>query len=203
MLKFSRLHLLWFLPLGLLLVAGLIISKTTGMPFGFLTRDPTAILGGHPLVGAISNLGILMWCFAASVCLFAGFSAKGQISVEFHRALLFAGVLSSILLIDDLFLFHEELGPKYLAISETVIYGFYAAVALGYLVSFRKILLAHEPFYLFLSLAMLGGSILIDKATESAPTLNTFFFEESFKYLGILSWCIYHGRLSGRVVERN
>src|SRR5574344_2729314 len=42
-----------------------------GVSMPNMTRDITAIANVHPLSGVLSNLGILLWCVAATVCGFA------------------------------------------------------------------------------------------------------------------------------------
>lgn len=194
--------LLWYIPAILLLCAGLLVSIATSSPLGFLTRDPTAILGGHPLVGAFSNIGVLLWCAAASVCLFTSVSLKGSLDSKIQGCLFFGGLLSGVLLFDDLFLVHEELGPRYLGMDEKLIYLSYASMIGAYLLKFRKVLIDHEPFFLFASLGLFAISVLFDSNLFGPPQLSTFFVEESAKYLGILSWCIFHLRLSALGIRK-
>ena len=105
---------------------------------------------------------MMIWCVTASVCLFACANISGPFKRSMRGALAFAGLLSVALLLDDLFLVHEELGPKYLGISEIIIVGMYGAGLLVYFTLFWRQLLSLEPFYLLLACALLGTSVVID-----------------------------------------
>ncbi len=37
---------------------------------GAIFRDPVGVLDGYRLVGAISNVGVVLWWLAAGICLF-------------------------------------------------------------------------------------------------------------------------------------
>ena len=65
-------HLLMtFAPALSVLLAITAASLFLGVSMPNMTRDITAIANVHPLSGVLSNLGILLWCVAATVCGFA------------------------------------------------------------------------------------------------------------------------------------
>jgi hypothetical protein len=41
-----------------------------------MTNDTAAIARIHPIAGILSNLGVLLWCASASICLFAAFMSN-------------------------------------------------------------------------------------------------------------------------------
>jgi hypothetical protein len=84
-----------------------------------MTRDIAAIAKIHPLSGFLSNLGILLWCAAASICSFAAMTLRKIKPRDIFWFLLSSAVLSAYLMFDDLFQFHEELAPTYLGLNET------------------------------------------------------------------------------------
>ena len=45
-------------------------ASLLGWDIGILTRDPAATVGFHPLYGAISTVGMLLWCASATLCFF-------------------------------------------------------------------------------------------------------------------------------------
>ena len=61
-----------YLPALGLLVAAAILAQVLGIPAGQFTRDMAAIAEVHPLKGALSNVGILLWTGAAAISLFSG-----------------------------------------------------------------------------------------------------------------------------------
>jgi len=99
-----------------------ILSLQTEIPISYFTRDPSAIMGAPFFIGLFSNVGILFWCSSAAICLFTfAVLRKDFDNRELSSFFLFSGLITSILLLDDLFLFHEEVCLKYLHIPEEVV----------------------------------------------------------------------------------
>lgn len=126
------------------------------------TRDPLAIAKLHPLSGVLSNLGVLLWCAAASVCFLAAmtlYKIRPNGSIGF---LLSSAALSAYLLFDDFFQFHEYLAPKHLGLDDKIVYMALGIMVLVYLVAFRRILLQTNYSILLLSVAFLFVSLAVD-----------------------------------------
>ncbi len=72
----------------------MVVSQRNGISLGTFTRDPTAFMNARPFVGALSNLGVLGWCAAATVCLLAWLVRRhrqtGRVSAAFFLS---AGLL--------------------------------------------------------------------------------------------------------------
>ena len=114
MIKFpSKLFYISILPSLILYLAILYISNFYNIKLNLVVRD-LAQTCGYPIgVGMISNIGILLWGAAASICLFTSFSEI--INNESSKLLLLGGVFSSLLCIDDFFLLHDRyIGPDFL-----------------------------------------------------------------------------------------
>lgn len=194
----TRLFVVLVPAVSILAIMGFIIVSLK-VPSTLLTRDVSAIAGLHPLTGMLSSMGILLWCVSGAVCAFstillrpAKFSSPESISI--FQYLMCSAILSSYLMFDDLFLFHENLASEYFGINEKVIFIFLGGYVFLYLISFRKIILKTNIFYLFLALSFLAISVLIDSVFE--PYLSRFghweyFIEDGFKWLGIVFWCSY------------
>ena len=99
-----------------------IYSMHFDIPVGNFTRDPIAILGGHPFIGVMSNIGILFWSATAAICIFA--SKIYLDKTEFSTFLFFSGLLTLLLLFDDLFQLHERI-DNYLYVHEYTAYVIY------------------------------------------------------------------------------
>jgi hypothetical protein len=174
-----------------------------GVPFKLLSDDPTVVLGGHPLTGIQSNLGVLVWMIAAGICIFSqlllrGAPGTGTLSFFF----LWSGAITAVLALDDLFVVHEGLVRRYLGINEKIIFFSYGIVFAWYIVEFWKIILTSEYLLLVLAVLFLGISVLIDIDLQyrwRSPW--SFFLEEGFKFLGIVSWSSYMARTSFRVIK--
>lgn len=159
-----------------------------------MTRDVAAIASIHPLSGILSSLGILLWWTSATIWFFAAFLQRGRPSAAYVGFLVYSGLLSAYLGLDDLFQFHEYLAPTYLKVPEQVIYGLLAFVVAVYLWRYRRALERPDGVLLLLALALLSGSVAVDAALE--PWLWrlkdwSFFVEDGFKWLGICFWTAF------------
>ena len=175
-----------------------IISLQTKIPVPNLTRDPLAITKAPFYFGAISNIGILFWCSAVAICFFS-FRLLSDIrkNKEFQRFFLFSGGITSILLLDDLFLIHEEVFPYYLNIPEKLAFVGYGMIISLYLIKVRKTILKTEFIFLNLAFCFLGLSVTIDFFpifTRLFGNEGEFLLEDGFKLLGIISWFTYFAR---------
>jgi hypothetical protein len=202
---FSVLAMIYVPALMFMLAVAALASLHDGISIGVLISDPASTLGTHPLVGVQSNLGVLVWCAAADVCLFSSAIlpfTQTDIEVPFF---FWAGVISSVLLLDDFFLFHDDLALRYLPfdgdsafVDEMIIASYGLAVSL-YLIRFRgRILGSKYLLLLLLAFLFLGLSILLDFFTaavidsfmhqffyEKWDRSWTLFLEDGFKFLGM------------------
>ena len=58
-----------YVPATTTLLVAVAVVAATDIDAASITMDTTVYLGAHPLTGALSNLGILLWCAAASISL--------------------------------------------------------------------------------------------------------------------------------------
>ena len=190
----SKSLLIIFIPSICVLVIAAGASAFGGITMDRLTRDVVAIAGIHPLSGILSNLGILLWCAAASVCAFTAVFIRGKVPGSTFHFLLASALLSGWLLIDDLFLFHEELAQRYLGLSENAIIFALGAFVSAYLVSFRKTILKTNYPLLIIALGFLASSVLVDVVFGRWMWRLghwTYLVEDGLKWLGISYWCGY------------
>lgn len=177
---------------GVLLMGLIAIHYLKNMPFANLTMDPASTFDYNPFYGYISNIGILFWCATASVSfLSAGILNARKDQKMVVRFLVCFGALTTVLMFDDLFMFHESLGPWYLHVPEKAtlaMYGLYASFCFVY---FRKIILGNKLRYLILSIAAFGFSVLIDQASDVVNIRGEYFLEDGAKLVGIASWLAY------------
>jgi hypothetical protein len=107
--------------------------------------------------------------------------------------LFWSGLITSVLLLDDFFLLHDALIPRYLGLSEKVIFLGYGMVTASYLLRFRRIVL-HSDYAVVVALAAFAFSIFIDAFQSSWPSPWRILFEDGIKLLGIVSWSTYLSR---------
>jgi hypothetical protein len=74
----------------------------------------------------------------------------------YQEFLLYAGILTGMQLADDIFLFHEEVAPKYLPIGEKFIIAIYLAMEWVFLLSNPDKIHSSDFLVLFLALTMFG-----------------------------------------------
>ena len=184
MIKFpSKLFYISILPSSILYLAILYISNLYDIKLSLVVRD-LAQTCGYPIgVGMISNIGILLWGAAASICLFTTFS--GKINSDISKLLLLGGAFSGLLCVDDFFLLHDRyIGPDFLNLT-------YLAISILILVRFKKILKKIGLFNLVISILFLGLSIFFDGVIQQIFNQSyelTQLIEEWFKFLGIACW---------------
>ena len=184
MIKFpSKLFYISILPSSILYLAILYICNLNDIKLSLVVRD-LAQTCGYPIgVGMISNIGILLWGAAASICLFTTFS--GKINSDISKLLLLGGAFSGLLCVDDFFLLHDRyIGPDFLNLT-------YLAISILILVRFKKILKKIGLFNLVISILFLGLSIFFDGVIQQIFNQSyelTQLIEEWFKFLGIVCW---------------
>jgi hypothetical protein len=157
------------------------------------------------VVGILSNLGVLLWCASAAICLFAALALRDPGSTA-ARFLLCSAALSAYLLIDDFFMVHEELAPRYLGLHEKAVMAALGAATCAYLLAFWRLIAQTQFLVLALAVGLLGASAAIDTLRDTLPwrwaTIGgwEYFFEDGAKWLGIALWCSYHVRTAHQVM---
>ncbi len=176
-----------------------------GMEFNIeldhFTQDPSAITQSPFYIGFFSNVGIMLWCASAVVCLFSWRMIPPlQTSQSLRRYLLASALLSTLLLFDDLFQMHEEIFPVYFGIPENAVYVIYINLALLYTVIHRETLKHSEYILLILAALLIGISTIID--TMPMPIPDDSFLEDTFKLFGIVSWSLYYFRFCSAELKK-
>lgn len=191
---------MYLLVVGLLIVAA-ILSSLLDIPIEQFTADPTHTLSGHPFIGLVSHAGIFLWSAVASICLFSCAIIWKVGSAQQVRFLFFSGLISSALMVDDLFLLHEAILPYQLHISQKLIYAGYTIPFAGFLWYFRNEIFKSE-YQIFgaaiflLALSVIGDMVLPQKGIA-------YFIEDAFKIFGIATWFVYFVRLCFNSIQRN
>ncbi len=184
---------------GVLALLGLAVlaERVYGVPFAKLARDPLAGAGAS-YTGLLSNVGVLLWSGAATACLFSGaVLGRGTGDAALRRFLLCSGLLTCMLLADDLFLLHEELLPGWTGVPEKAVLAGYGALTLFWLVRFRGVALRTEPALLALALGCFAVSVLAD-----ARDRENLLLEDGAKLLGIATWLVYFARAGASALRR-
>ncbi len=175
------------LPASLVIVAA---AMQPWVPLDDLMRDPIAIAASNDkfYYGLVSNLGVLLWCAAAAVCLF-GTALLHQGSAGGHATLflLYSGFFSALMLVDDLFLLHEFVVPNLFGIGERRLFLLYGLLLGGLIVAFQRLIRATDPGLFCLSLALFALGLAADQLPLD-PGAVTRLLEDGCKFLGIAAW---------------
>lgn len=186
------------------LVAALLVERGTGFPSGFFSRDPALVLDAHPLIGLQSHIGVLIWFATGAVCLFSAallWTAGADRSRS--RFLMWAGIFSIVLALDDLILLHDVLiyriGDRLEPIlgvddppgfSELGLYTLYFVGFAAFAWIYRRTLVTRHRGWLVLALVLFAASVAIDLVQHRLGA-GRLFFEDGFKLLGIVGWAVY------------
>jgi len=145
-----------------------------------------------PHLGAISNLGVLMWAFAAAICLFSAYlTYTFKTASKYFFFLLNSGIISFVLMFDDLFLAHEKIFPRFLGISEKSLMLIYGLSVLGYIIFSYRVILELDFWLLIISFFFFSFSVLIDVGYSGSSPLLKPFGEDINKLLGITFWTAF------------
>jgi len=198
-----------YLAIGLLFVGvGILSQLVNGASLEFFLRDIVAT-GKLPFfAGFVSQLGGMLWCATLTVCLFSLLILQRQNGnlADSKRFLLQAGILTGVLLLDDIFLFHEDVAPHYLHIPEKFVMAGYLLLGVAFVVFNRDEILRSEYLLLLLALGMLGTSVFLDALPIDDFGLRYFFkrleifLEDGFKFAGIATWLIYFVRYAAQKI---
>lgn len=173
-------------------------ASGTERSVGILTRDLAAIAQVHPLTGALSQLGAMLWAAAAAVC---GLAALQHFRAKSSRHVLgffvFSSVLSLTLLIDDLFMVHDYFAQIYLGVPDQLVIGLMCVAVLAYLLMYRKLILSRRSLPVLMTVCALFGIMLTvdyfqaDFAARGYSKDLRYLLEDGTKFLGICGWLIW------------
>jgi hypothetical protein len=208
----TRAHARW-LPLvyapGLALI-GLVayVDAQTRFPASFIFRDAASTVEEPFFLGAMSNLGAVLWFAAGAICLFAA-GVLRRIEPASERASFFfaAGLLTVMMALDDLLQFHEEIVAEVIFARKSIlglfdgeifVMGFYVLALSVILIRWNGLIRTTDYLFLLVALAffilgmaadrgIIGGSVVKDKEVR-------VILEDGCKFLGITGWLHYFAR---------
>lgn len=189
-----------YLPICLLfLVVGGLSRVSESVTLSLIMRDP-AIMGRLPFyAGLVPQVETILWSASLTVCLFTLYVLKRRANyfAGTRRFLLQVGILTGLLMADDIFLFHGEIAPKLLNIGGYVIIVAYLVMAIVMLTSNQAEILSSEYLILLLALGLFGASISLDAFSKLTGGLPQFleqirvFLEDALKFAGTATWLTY------------
>jgi hypothetical protein len=194
-----------WLPLLAIVAFAVVVTTNTAITMRQMTQDPTTVLGGPFYVGAISNLGNVLWAAAVALCLFAARGLPGIVGAGWSRFLLVSGTFTALLLADDLLLVHDEILPRYAGITGDAYGILYVAGMIGFLVAFRARIMRTNWPVLAVALVLFGISTVVDvgssQLSQLVPSSTVILLEDAAKLLGIGTWLAYFASVARQAIS--
>lgn len=174
----------------LLMILVYFVSTNYQIPFKEITGDPALTFGAHPFTGIISNIGVLLWSATCAILLFTFLLFQKTGSGQNSLFLLCSGIITGILLIDDLFMLHDYIFYS-IGLNQYVMYSLYLIIFIAYFTFFRNSLIKMpNKILLILAFIFLGSSVGLDIVLKSEGI--QYFFEDGLKLFGITSWFLFY-----------
>jgi len=184
------------IPSTLMLMTTVVLHLYFKISMYDIFRDPAAIAKMNPFAGFMSNLGVMGWWMAASICFFTAALLFKLKQNEDFWFIFSSALLSTYLALDDLFQFHDLVGWLYFRVQENPILITLAVVVLAYIIKFRHFIMRGNFLIFLLALGFFSASATVDHF-QNGKTLSflgewRIFFEDGFKWIGIVFWCSYY-----------
>jgi len=176
------------LPLAALLASGFIFSRVNGIDFSVLVKDPVGQLHAPLYTGALSNFGVLLWAAAAAIALFS--AAGGRMADGERRVFVLGlGLLTAWMALDDLYLLHERVIPRWTGVEEFYTQAFYAAFLVFWLARFRGVVRRTAYLVLLCAMGLFAFSCVVDD--YAGVVIQRSLLEDGSKLIGIGTWLAY------------
>lgn len=203
--RFSRMKFpILLYGLGLIVLALVFAASVAfGIPVADLTRDPVQTFGGKFYIGILSNMNIVVWGAGAFCALFCWVLFKNSgAEAEWVRFFKLGGFFTLLLMLDDLFMLHEQIFPDYLFLpaitglrpNEKILIGLYGIFALWFFYSCRATIRKTPWHHLAVALSMMAVSLIIDRGIGKYIVPNKAagqLVEDGAKLLGTIGWSWY------------
>ncbi len=155
--------------------------------------DATFLGGRAWYVGMVAALGILAWAVSVCGCVAASYVSKLGDRPRAASAFRAGAMLFTLLLLDDLFLFHSGLLPNTLGLPKLIVLGAYAGLGCAWLVSAQAEILRTRWELLLAASAAFAVSLGTEALWVAADTGIKVIVEDGAKFMGVLalaSWSV-------------
>lgn len=170
---------------GLAILAGVGIQDA--VPVRDLFMDATYLGGRSWYVGMVAALGVLAW--TVSVCGCAAASFVSRLGGRDNAASAFRGgaLLFTLLLLDDLFLFHATLLPQTLGIPKLIVLGVYAGLAVWWLATAKSEIMRTRWELLAAASLAFAMSLAVEAFWYGEDVGVRVVAEDGAKFMGVLA----------------
>ena len=160
-----------------------LFARLADVPFDYFSRDVSAVLDGPFYAGTYAQFTILVWTVPTAVALTAAYVMHRVGLPGWARLLLAAGLITAVMVIDDVFLVHEAMG-KYLHITEKAAPAAYFLMIVAFVYWFRRQLGINALLALG-ALGCWGVSATLDSLLHLS---SDFAIEDGMKLVGVGIW---------------
>jgi len=151
-----------FTPALFFLIVVAVLASINDIDFYMLSVEPMEIFKAEPYIGLLSNVGIIVMSASSAILLYSSFVSRRQDGLNRNASfLLWVGLFTFVLLVDDLFMFHEKVLPAVFGtyLVEPMLYGLYALSALLVLYFYYDLIL-DTYFVVFLAALIFYGMFI-------------------------------------------
>jgi hypothetical protein len=169
------------------LIAIAIVFNVYDIPPALLLRDAAATSNRSPFLGLGSNLGAFCLLSASSIAIFSALLLKDK--RHFSKLLLWSGLFSLLLFMDDFFMLHEQ--SFFVGVREQIIFAFYGVLFISISMAMIRSSINFDFRNLLASALFFTLSILVDVIQSFWDSPWRIYYEDGFKFIGIVSWSIF------------
>ncbi len=168
------------------------VLTEAGFSLREILRDPAQQSGESSFLGFLSNIGVWLWVSSVAICFFGAIAGNPTNKDGQKELLIFLGLLSLILAIDDFFLLHERY------VYSKGIFLFYAVCGITLLVRYFKTIMEIDAFSFLLAGFLLAASVVIDLKQRKIPMdyAHVQVIEEGCKFVGSAIWLYFCARVA-------
>jgi hypothetical protein len=144
-----------------------------------------------PVLGIVSNFGIVLWCAAWAITGFAAVALLYKRQLHFGLFLMVQSFISGLLMTDDLLLIHEQ--AYRIDLHEAVVFLFYVILIAAWVVVFRSVLGRLGAGLLIVAGVAFAMSITGDQLNHFPHDLGILqrWMEDATKLVGIAFWTAF------------
>lgn len=170
-----------------------VISSFNSSSWDELTVNLYGIKDLPIYAGILQKAGMVLWIASASICFFTVYLKRDK-----QNFFLFAGFISTLFALDEMFLLHSKIIPLVYLISQNFVYIIYGIVITIFLIKYRERILRSEFIILYASLFFLLLKVVIDGFQNKGMMgyNKNSYIEDSAKLLGIFLWFYYFTRFA-------
>ncbi|MGE3289115.1 MAG: hypothetical protein AB7J32_23865 [Pseudonocardia sp.] len=185
---------------GLVTAGFVALSLMSGHPFGYFSKEPAETLHVPRIIGWQAYTIWWIEAAGAAVALFSAWIVRRYRGPGMQSSfLLAAGAFSCILLIDDMYQFHDYVLVRFFNLDERVVYAVYALVAAALVWRWGRHVARRDSSLVLVAMIAVAVSVTVDQVVDKTwPWFHVL--EDGCKMLGFTLWAVFQIRTGARMV---